>query len=138
MVGYTCDDAAYAALSNVKILGAYKPEQLAGLLADSGCTGALFLSIWPETFSFTLSEAWRAGLVPVVTNLGAQAERVKREKVGLTISPASEPEDVVAACMRAGTGTRPKKKTIAGAAYDPLLPGYYALKVPGKVRKAMK
>ena len=138
VVGYTCDDDAYAALSNVKLLGAYKPEQLAGLLADSGCTVALFLSIWPETFSYTLSEAWRAGLVPVVTDLGAQAERVKREKIGLAISPASRPEDVVAACMKAGTGTRLKKKTIAGAAYDPLLPGYYALKAPGKVRKAMK
>ncbi|MCX7143124.1 MAG: glycosyltransferase [Proteobacteria bacterium] len=136
IVGYTCDDGAYAALDNVKILGAYAQDQLPGLLAASGCTVALFLSIWPETFSYTLSEAWRAGLYPVVTDLGAQAERVKREKSGIAISPASKPEDVVAACLRAGAVAK-KKKTIAGAAYERLLPAYYKLKA-SVARKARK
>lgn len=133
IVGYTCDDGAYAVLNNVKILGAYSPTQLPGLLANAGCTVALFLSIWPETFSYTLSEAWRGGLYPVVTDLGAQAERVKRAKVGVVINPESNPEDVVDACEQAAAGAR-GKRNITGAAYTRFLSAYYGLKPP-PVRK---
>ncbi|MCT6846130.1 MULTISPECIES: glycosyltransferase [Acetobacteraceae] len=37
---------------------------------------ALFLSIWPETYCISLSEAWQYGLVPIVTEIGALDDRV--------------------------------------------------------------
>ncbi len=37
---------------------------------------ALHLSIWPETWCMSLSEVWQAGLIPIVTDIGALGERV--------------------------------------------------------------
>lgn len=46
---------------------------------------ALFLHEWPETFSYTLTEAWSLGLWPIVPKLGAPAERVTDKKDGSVI-----------------------------------------------------
>ena len=35
------------------------------------------LSIWPETFSHTLTEAWAAGIPVLASGLGALGERVR-------------------------------------------------------------
>ena len=37
---------------------------------------ALHLSVWPETWCISLSESWEAGLIPIVTDIGALGERV--------------------------------------------------------------
>ena len=58
-------------------------------IEDTGCTAALFLSVWPETFSYTLSEAWRVGLHPIALDIGAPAERIREMNLG-TIIPFSQ------------------------------------------------
>ncbi len=58
----------------------YDNKQLASIL--KGKHVSLHLSIWPETYCITLSECWRAGLVPVVSDIGALGERVKHELNG--------------------------------------------------------
>jgi GT2 family glycosyltransferase/glycosyltransferase involved in cell wall biosynthesis len=87
IVGYTMDDTPFETLSNVQITGKYEPEQLQSLLAELDCHVALFLSPWPETYSYTLSEALCAGLTPIVPGLGALGERVITYKMGIVISP---------------------------------------------------
>lgn len=57
--------------------GEYNNDQLPNILA--GKHVSLHLSIWPETYCITLSEAWNSGLVPIVTDLGALGERVTKE-----------------------------------------------------------
>jgi hypothetical protein len=44
---------------------------------------ALFLHGWPETFSYTLTEAVQAGFLPLVPDIGAPAERVKAAGFGV-------------------------------------------------------
>lgn len=85
IVGYTSRDADFAALSNVEITGRYRQSDLARLLASSQCGAALFLSVWPETYSYTLSEAWRAGMLPVALDIGAQADRIREHAHGVLI-----------------------------------------------------
>lgn len=82
VVGYTSCDEAFEGLDNVEITGAYKPADLPALLEESGACVALFLSVWPETYSYTLSEAWRAGLTPVALDIGAPAERIRERGHG--------------------------------------------------------
>lgn len=53
--------------------GRYNP----GELDISRYDFSLHLSVWPETYCQTLSEAWAARLVPIVTDLGALGERVQ-------------------------------------------------------------
>ncbi|WP_158802342.1 glycosyltransferase [Acidisoma sp. L85] len=47
-----------------------------GDVAVAATEVALHLSIWPETYCISLSEVWQAGLIPIVTNIGALGDRV--------------------------------------------------------------
>jgi len=83
VIGYTDIDEQLIALGNVNITGPYKAADLDRLFAQ--CLGrlALFLSIWPETYSYALSEVARHGFIPVVPDLGAPAERVRAAGFGV-------------------------------------------------------
>ena len=83
VVGHTDIDTELKKLGNVRILGRYDQADLPSILNRLGSSVALFLSCWPETFSYTLSEAVEAGLLPVVPDIGAQAERVRNAGFGI-------------------------------------------------------
>ncbi|MGE8126354.1 glycosyltransferase family protein [Methylobacterium sp. NPDC080182] len=69
----------------VTVTGAYEQHAIGGLLA--GCDVSLHLSTWPETFVIALTEAWQAGLVPIVADIGALAERVEDGVDGFKVPP---------------------------------------------------
>jgi glycosyltransferase involved in cell wall biosynthesis len=56
------------------------------------CDISLHVSICPETYGLTLSEAWGAGLVPIASNIGAFSERVVDGQNGLLVSAGSSAE----------------------------------------------
>lgn len=72
----------------VVVHGSYSPHKLP--LQLSQCDVSLHLSIWPETYCLTLSEAWQTGLVPIVSDIGALGERVMHGVNGLKIPVDSE------------------------------------------------
>lgn len=74
-------------LKNVSVLGGYDSKKIVSLLANFDIS--LHLSIWPETYMITISEAWAAGVVPIVSPLGAPGERVEHGKTGFVASPNS-------------------------------------------------
>ncbi|KVT41570.1 glycosyltransferase [Burkholderia multivorans] len=76
-----------AATINLKVHGPYSPAALPDALRD--CDVSLHISIWPETYCLTLSEAWQLGLVPIVTDIGALGERVTHMVDGLKV-PAND------------------------------------------------
>ncbi len=78
VVGYTADDERLLRAGPVFITGQYAPAEVEGLIREQGADLALLPSIWPETWCFTLAQAWRAGLRAAVFDLGAPAERVRR------------------------------------------------------------
>jgi len=73
--------------STVILHGAYSSLNIPDKLRD--CQITLHTSICPETYCLTLSEAVDAGLVPVVTNIGALSERVNDRVNGLKIEVES-------------------------------------------------
>lgn len=77
VIGYTCDDATLLQYPNVTITGAYQPENLPERIAETQAGVALFLSPWPETYCFALSEAWSQGLYPVALDIGAVGARIR-------------------------------------------------------------
>lgn len=94
VIGYTCNDDDYKDLDNVKITGAYDHDDLSWIIAENKCSIALFLSVWPETFSYTLSEAWKNGLYPVAYDIGAPAERIRKSELGFLIPFSSSPAEI--------------------------------------------
>ena len=94
IIGHTLDDDSLIRLGNVTITGAYGADDLPRLIQLSGARLALFLSPWPETYSYTLSEAWLNGLYPVALDLGAPAERIRDSGCGRLIDPCSDAEAI--------------------------------------------
>ncbi len=68
--------------------GRYDPRHLPDLLAHYRVDLVAYPSAGPETFSFTLSEAWAAGCPVVVPPFGALAERVAGTGAGWTWTDA--------------------------------------------------
>ena len=62
------------------------PKKLQGLQPDLG----LLLSNVPETFSYTLSELFAAGVPPVATRLGAFADRIEEGVTGWLVAPQAD------------------------------------------------
>ena len=63
------------------------------------CDVSLHVSICPETYSLSLSEAWASGLMPIVTDIGALGERVINGVNGLKIKPGSS-ADLVSTILK--------------------------------------
>ena len=68
---------------NLVIKDGYDAKDIVDILKNFDVS--LHLSVWPETYMITLSEAWAAGVIPIVTNLGAQGERVDHDKNGFVV-----------------------------------------------------
>jgi GT2 family glycosyltransferase/glycosyltransferase involved in cell wall biosynthesis len=94
VIGYTCDDQALRRFGNVTITGEYQPENLPRLIERHRCRIALFLSPWPETYSFTLSEACDHGLYPVALDIGAIAERLHKAHYGRLLPLGCKPKEI--------------------------------------------
>jgi hypothetical protein len=103
ILGWTCDDKAIlsAGRGKVRILGKYEDADLLALLKRGCYDAALFLSICPETYSYTLSSAILASIVPIVTPLGALQERVQRLNYGIVLDEDPSPLKVYQACLKA-------------------------------------
>lgn len=95
VIGFTCDDASLRQLDNVIITGAYEnAAQLSQLIERHHCQLAAFLSVWPETYCYTLSEGLQNHLYPVALNYGALAERINALNYGMVI-PADASAKVI-------------------------------------------
>jgi glycosyltransferase involved in cell wall biosynthesis len=68
--------------------GRYEPAELAGLLAHYRVAVVLYPSAGPETFSYTLSEAWASGRPVLVPPIGALEERVRDSGAGWVMTDA--------------------------------------------------
>jgi GT2 family glycosyltransferase/glycosyltransferase involved in cell wall biosynthesis len=68
----------------------YHRKELARLTRRINPHIAAVLSIWPETYSHTLSESWAMGLPVLATDLGAVGERVRAHSGGWLVEPSPE------------------------------------------------
>jgi GT2 family glycosyltransferase len=66
--------------------GRYTPEQMKGLLEYYQIKLVVFPSAGPETYCYTLTEAWTAGIPALVPPIGALEERVSETSAGWMMS----------------------------------------------------
>jgi GT2 family glycosyltransferase/glycosyltransferase involved in cell wall biosynthesis len=90
VAGASAEDARLLETGRIFVTGAYKDEEATRLIRSLDADLAFQPSIWPETWCFTLSEAWRAGLYTVAFDLGAQAARIRATGRG-TLLPLGLP-----------------------------------------------
>jgi hypothetical protein len=93
VVGYTCDDRRLFDTGAVRITGGYDESEAIELIRAQHAELGFLPALWPETWSFTLSQIWQAGLEVVAFDLGAQSERIRATRRGsllpLGLSPAA-------------------------------------------------
>ncbi len=78
VVGSTPDDDALLATGRVFVTGPYEEAAVVDEIRGQQAHLGFQPSITPETWCFTLGEAWQAGLDVAVFDIGAPAERVRR------------------------------------------------------------
>lgn len=81
--------------SNLIKTGYYKPEQLTDLLKSYEIDLICIMSIWPETYSYTLTEAVLNKIPVIVTDIGAHGERTKEYDYGWTVDVAKSVEETI-------------------------------------------
>jgi glycosyltransferase involved in cell wall biosynthesis len=125
-------------------VGGYTPETLGTVLAQVAPHAALLPSVVPETFGYALSELLNLGVVPLATQLGSFAERIRHGHNGFLFEPDphhlaalvrtlhDEPERLADVAARlAQRAPEPTTGTMV-AAYRPWLP--VAALAPGRYR----
>lgn len=82
VIGYTDKDEELRSIGNVTITGPYNDKDVVMLLKEQNPDFVWMSSIWPETYSYTLSHVLDGGFTPVAFNFGAVAERMNSLGVG--------------------------------------------------------
>jgi GT2 family glycosyltransferase/glycosyltransferase involved in cell wall biosynthesis len=125
VIGFTENDDALFATGKVFVTGIYEEWEVDNLLRREAPHLALFLSVTPETWCYTLSHALRAGLPVIAFDLGAIAERLRgsgRTKVvPLSTDPGSLNEAILAMVQEDGPCSDSRKAT-AAPSLEPSVP----------------
>ncbi|MGH7156429.1 MAG: glycosyltransferase, partial [Acetobacteraceae bacterium] len=85
VVGHTIDDRRLMATGRVFVTGEFRAAEANELVRAQRADLGFLPSIWPETWCFALSDAWRAGLHVAAFDIGAQAERIRRTGRGFLV-----------------------------------------------------
>ncbi len=85
IIGAKGDGAEYEGRWGSQFVHHYSRDELPGILECHRLDLVLFLPLVPETFSYTLSEAWCFCVPPAARNLGAYAERMSDGEDGFLI-----------------------------------------------------
>ena len=129
LFGYAADEAPLRRMGNVRVIGEYLREDLPRLMAENPCDAALFLSIWPETYCYALSDAYAAGLYPVALGFGALEERIAASQVGALLPLASTPAEINDAILaEIATADRWPAAVKTGTEYQDIVADYYRLR----------
>ena len=80
--------------------GAYRDDEVPGLVRAYGARVALFPNRAPESFSYALSDLWDAGVPALVPAAGALGERVRRHGGGWILPDGAGPDEIAAALAR--------------------------------------
>jgi GT2 family glycosyltransferase/glycosyltransferase involved in cell wall biosynthesis len=99
VVGYTSDDLRLFKTGRVFVTGRYEDIEALDLIRDQSCHFAFLPSVSPETWSYTLTLAWKAGLPVLAFDFGAIAERIANAGYGRTIPFSTDERDINAAIV---------------------------------------
>jgi GT2 family glycosyltransferase/glycosyltransferase involved in cell wall biosynthesis len=106
VIGHTIDDSRLFATGRVFVTAAYREAEALQEIRAQSAHLAFLPSVWPETWCYTLGHAWRAGLRVFAFDIGAPAERIRRNGRGwllpLGLPPAAINNALLAARPVAG------------------------------------
>jgi GT2 family glycosyltransferase/glycosyltransferase involved in cell wall biosynthesis len=78
VIGYSDRSDLHDGLERYSVTGKYEEAELRDLLVQHQPDVIFIPTPIPETYCYTLSIAWRFGLMPIVFDIGAQAARIRQ------------------------------------------------------------
>lgn len=117
-----------AARPTLSETGAYEPEELAALIDRVDPEVIWFPATWPETWSYTLTQAILSGRPILASDTGAFRLRLAEHPRARLIPPDSAPDAVMAALSTLGrTAAAARGRGVARKPAEPapVAPGYY-------------
>ncbi|MGH8559965.1 MAG: glycosyltransferase [Methylococcales bacterium] len=87
LIGCGEDGRQYRGRSGISIIERYNQAELNDILIDIKPDIGLLLSVWPETFSYTLSELMMSSIPILATNLGSFRDRIVEGESGFLCNP---------------------------------------------------
>ena len=82
LFGQTCEDELNKSNGNYIYHGRYNRDEISDLLIENKIDFVLLLAIWPETYSYVLTEAILSKVPLIALDIGAQGERIKNNNLG--------------------------------------------------------
>ena|GEM_PF-26475 len=80
---------------NLYALGGYNRDEIFDLLKQFQIDLVCILSQVPETFCYTLSEAWLCNIPVIASDIGAVGERIKKSGAGFLIPVSAKADEVM-------------------------------------------
>ena len=102
VIGEVEDPSVFDNIGSVHITGRYRPSDLPGLLARFDPHIVFFPAVWPETWSFALSEVWACGYAVAAFDIGAIAERIRATGAGIILPFETDPDKLLPRLVEAG------------------------------------
>lgn len=136
VLGYANRQQTLTATGNIRVTGKYAEEDLDALIARERLDLIFFPSVWPETYSYTLTASLKSGLPIVAFNLGAIPERLRAHGVGTILSAESvwDPAKITEELLRAAQGKRFAPGTSKTLPYANIYTDYYGFPASAKGR----
>jgi GT2 family glycosyltransferase/glycosyltransferase involved in cell wall biosynthesis len=94
LVGYSSDDKTLIDNGKIFVTGRYSDDELEDLLDCEDCDAFFFPSVTPETWCYTLTAALSRGAPVVAFDIGAIAERLRANGVGVLLPLRASAENI--------------------------------------------
>ena len=107
VVGHTCDDERLLDTGTVSITGEYHEAEAVELIRAQQAELGFLPALWPETWSYTLTQIWQAGLDVLAFDIGAPAERIRATRRGSLLPLGLPPAAACRALLAYRTGGDP-------------------------------
>ena len=128
VIGEIANRQSFSRLSNVVVTQKYPAGSGASVVALGQYHCALFLSVWPETFSYTLSEILAAGVFPIALDIGAISERLTKLNWGHLIPFDASVAAINDALVEVSSLRKPPPGgMMVGHQYADFIPDYYGI-----------
>lgn len=85
---------------NAILHGSYQGAEIIRLLRTHHIRLVCFLPVWPETYSYVLTECWLAGVPVLAFDLGAVGNRIRKTGCGWLLRPDTPAADIVKEIQR--------------------------------------
>jgi glycosyltransferase involved in cell wall biosynthesis len=131
LIGHSDHPDLNAGMPHFTMTGQYREDEIGALLETYRPHLAFIPSVWPETYCYTLSIAWRFGIRPAAFDMGAPAQRIRAlggENAG-EILPVAWSKDVAKLNDAFAAYISPSDSVVrpVNVSYPSLMQDYYGL-----------